>query len=1199
MSFWDNNKDTFKKAGVATAKGIGKGTKAVSKAGYSTYKKSEAKRNGTAYDDNGTTDQEAQPYTGPPIAKVDKDQLKLLPAPPKRNVGAFEVPKSGEPSMYRVQPTAPVQYAQPGQIGLQQPVQQQPGQPIQQQPGQPGQFGQQPAQPGQYGQQPAQPGQYGQQPAQPIQPGQYGQPIQPQFAAQPGQYPSQPADVPPQYSEPSQFQLPQIQPAQVGTPSPIPARPIPPPPPRSSGISPNPTQPQVPLSFESPYHPQSLEAPQVSQQPTPQTREPAPINVNIAPMIPGMKNAANQLFQSYLQSQPLTPGASTAQTTPPQQQPQQPQQPHNINIAPFLPALTQAGGSFLKAQAQQPQQTQQTQQTPQPGATQQQNQGNIDISPYMPGVKLAAGSLFQSYQGQNAPPPQQAQVQQPQVQQAQFQQPQVQQPQVQQHYEQPQFQQPQVPQPQAPQPLQLPAQQQYQQPPVQQFQQPPQQQVYQPTSQQPENLPQYTPVPVVTDSLPVEEEQKPVKKSKFLGDVSHFAPPPTRREHQLALESKAGSPPAVSTTSTGKKNYQGTHSVASPAPPPPARPSTLPPVNSFAPPPKIYRAEHEQVQHKPSKKSTFSSPQMPTRPSDPISNEQPSPPPIQSPQYPVNSFIPPPKIHRGAPGHAEEPTPLMPTRPLNNTILNNSILNNSIETIKKAPPPKPLKKSSTIGDETKREIPPPPYTEKVHKKDIEKAEPSNGPINFAQQIALQRQNSSLPSVATNLKPNKPQKPIKLEASIPPVIVKKPSIPEPQAEKEHDFMNDLRISLKKVHVDRDENSKLLSETSNAPPKPSKPVMKPGPKPIIKPKPILQTFSNSQESITSTPIISPKPAISAKPDIRPKPTGAKPIIHAKPALIAKPPVPPARRTTPDIASIPSPKPLPASALRSASVTPPPPPPPRNYNRPAEAAPPKREEGPPTLNLEISTGWLDPNLGSSQMPKDLQGLTYISSSQSSMSGGTTTHVHKLNLRLKDLSILRYVISWTNSDFANAKVEILEYIPSPIVHNVPSKSDLVGYSGRFGDYIASWCDHKMGQQVGRGECWDLAQEALLKGCGKHAMVSTYTHHGFPILRIAGSNSGISFIDGVGQFDEIRRGDILQFKSCIFVDKQAGSTKTVGAPDHTAVVLDNLGDKIIVAEQNVNNTRFVVKGEYCLKDLTTGETYVYRPVPTDWPGQL
>lgn len=46
MSFWDNNKDTFKAAGIATAKGIGKGGAALGRAGVRTYKQHEAKRNG-------------------------------------------------------------------------------------------------------------------------------------------------------------------------------------------------------------------------------------------------------------------------------------------------------------------------------------------------------------------------------------------------------------------------------------------------------------------------------------------------------------------------------------------------------------------------------------------------------------------------------------------------------------------------------------------------------------------------------------------------------------------------------------------------------------------------------------------------------------------------------------------------------------------------------------------------------------------------------------------------------------------------------------------------------------------------------------------------------------------------------------------------------------------------------------------------
>ena len=51
MSFWDNNKDSFKSAGKSTFKGITSGTKAVGQAGYRTYKKNEAKRKGVEYHD--------------------------------------------------------------------------------------------------------------------------------------------------------------------------------------------------------------------------------------------------------------------------------------------------------------------------------------------------------------------------------------------------------------------------------------------------------------------------------------------------------------------------------------------------------------------------------------------------------------------------------------------------------------------------------------------------------------------------------------------------------------------------------------------------------------------------------------------------------------------------------------------------------------------------------------------------------------------------------------------------------------------------------------------------------------------------------------------------------------------------------------------------------------------------------------------
>ena len=95
MSFWDNNKDSFKSAGKSTFKGITSGTKAVGQAGYRTYKKNEAKRKGVEYHDpikNESKSGETNvPYNPSPLPS--KDKLSSYQPPPKRNVGTFGVPQ--------------------------------------------------------------------------------------------------------------------------------------------------------------------------------------------------------------------------------------------------------------------------------------------------------------------------------------------------------------------------------------------------------------------------------------------------------------------------------------------------------------------------------------------------------------------------------------------------------------------------------------------------------------------------------------------------------------------------------------------------------------------------------------------------------------------------------------------------------------------------------------------------------------------------------------------------------------------------------------------------------------------------------------------------------------------------------------------------------------------------------------------------
>lgn len=202
-------------------------------------------------------------------------------------------------------------------------------------------------------------------------------------------------------------------------------------------------------------------------------------------------------------------------------------------------------------------------------------------------------------------------------------------------------------------------------------------------------------------------------------------------------------------------------------------------------------------------------------------------------------------------------------------------------------------------------------------------------------------------------------------------------------------------------------------------------------------------------------------------------------------------------------------------------------------------------------------------------------------------------MDVRLQDLAKVAYLIKWKNNDFAHACVEVASFVPSPIQNNIPTKLQLLQHSEKFGVYVKSWCMHKEGQMVGNGECWTLAHDALSKGCGNHAFVSQYYHHGYPILELHGSATGASIAQGPE--DEVREGDILQFKSAKLVDKASGFTQTVGAPDHTSVVIGKENEKIFVLEQNVQGVKIVQQGLYVLSNMVSGSVVVYRPMPAEW----
>ena len=94
------------------------------------------------------------------------------------------------------------------------------------------------------------------------------------------------------------------------------------------------------------------------------------------------------------------------------------------------------------------------------------------------------------------------------------------------------------------------------------------------------------------------------------------------------------------------------------------------------------------------------------------------------------------------------------------------------------------------------------------------------------------------------------------------------------------------------------------------------------------------------------------------------------------------------------------------------------------------------------------------------------------------------------------------------------------------------------------------LGRQVGNGECWTLAHDALefVRGVtSPRVMVSNGTIHGQCIYSRDASRT-LS-----GTLENVRRGDIVQYLECKFERRVNGRvvySSSAGAPDHTSYVL-------------------------------------------------
>ncbi|KAI9429014.1 hypothetical protein H4582DRAFT_389649 [Lactarius indigo] len=148
-------------------------------------------------------------------------------------------------------------------------------------------------------------------------------------------------------------------------------------------------------------------------------------------------------------------------------------------------------------------------------------------------------------------------------------------------------------------------------------------------------------------------------------------------------------------------------------------------------------------------------------------------------------------------------------------------------------------------------------------------------------------------------------------------------------------------------------------------------------------------------------------------------------------------------------------------------------------------------------------------------------------------------------------------------------------------------------------------GRPVARGECWDIAHEALL-----HA-ATLCAPHDAPVLSTSRAHGHLLFCGrpGVGRWrggdDRLRAGDVVEWRSVRIGAAQFGAFAILGDPDHTAVLVEDTvphcavadgesvrpGDVGVLTVVEQTAGRAPRRASYDLAKLQEGEVWVYRPI--------
>jgi hypothetical protein len=150
--------------------------------------------------------------------------------------------------------------------------------------------------------------------------------------------------------------------------------------------------------------------------------------------------------------------------------------------------------------------------------------------------------------------------------------------------------------------------------------------------------------------------------------------------------------------------------------------------------------------------------------------------------------------------------------------------------------------------------------------------------------------------------------------------------------------------------------------------------------------------------------------------------------------------------------------------------------------------------------------------------------------------------------------------------------------------------------EQVLAFCKEHLGEQVGNGECWTLAHEAVRSAGAKSS----------PAYKDSPNKGdyvwgdlvyGVEVKDGkpvqTGAAGKVRPGDVAQLRDAKFSGRRpGGGTYTQSTPHHTAVVaaVGGGGTVLGVLHQNWGGKKTVHELTFNLNDLKAGWVKVYRP---------